>query len=58
MSADFDGSEVDASVETTSSSSLSGMSTHTLDGMASTGWLSASDVDDTLIASSREEGKR
>lgn len=58
MSADVDGSEVTASVETTSSSSLSGMSMHSLDGMASAGWLYASDVDDALIASSREEGNR
>ena len=64
MSADIDGSEI-ASVDATSSS-LSVMSTHSVlgwsllapDGMASVGWLFGSEVEVTLIPSSREKKEK
>ena len=64
MSADVDGSDI-ASVDATSSS-LSVMSTHSVlgwsllapDGMASVGWLFGSEVEVTLIPSSREKRKK
>ena len=64
MSADIHSSEI-ASVEATSLT-LSVMLTHSvlgwalvaLDGMASVGWLSGSEVDFTLIPSFRENRKK